>query len=128
MSAEDIYRLLLHAYPPDFRAEYEREMVVLFRDQCQESDVRTVGFWARVLWDVARSAPALRAGAWRARVSENTRTMEVIMKLAAMLTVLVGVLGVLNAGVEWGAAFTGTIGGMHALSLVLAVCASAQQA
>src|SRR6266545_3258203 len=56
MSAESIYRLLLRAYPPDFRAEYEREMVLLFRDLCRESDVRTVGFWARVLCDVARSA------------------------------------------------------------------------
>src|SRR5882672_5101914 len=121
MSAERIYRLLLRAYPPDFRAEYGGEMVLLFREQCRESDVRTVGFWARVLCDVARSAPNLRVEAWR----ENTRTMEVIMKVAAILTVLVGVLGVLNAGVEWGAAFTGTIGGMHTLSLVLAVCASA---
>src|SRR6266446_4357270 len=125
MSAERIYRLLLRAYPSDFRAEYGREMVLLFRDQCQESDVRTVGFWASVICDVARSAPALRAAAWRARVSETTRTIEVTMKLAAMLTVLVGVFGILNAMVEWGAALTGTIGGMHALALVLGVFASA---
>ena len=46
------------------------------------------------------------------------------MKLAAMLTVLVGVLGILNAGVDGGAAFMGTIGRMHALSLVLSVFAS----
>jgi len=121
MNAERFYRLLLRAYPPDFRAEYGDEMVLLFRDQCRESDVRTVGFWAAVIWDIARSAPNLRVEAWR----ENTPTMEVIMKVAAILTVLVGVLGVLNAGVEWGAAFTGTISGMHTLSLVLAVCASA---
>ncbi|HYT63830.1 MAG TPA: hypothetical protein VEL50_08010, partial [Gemmatimonadales bacterium] len=125
MSAERIYRLLLRAYPPDFRAEYGREMVLLFRDQCQESDVRTVGFWARVLCDVARSAPALRVEAWRERGRESTRTMEVTMKLAAMLTVLVGAFGILNAMVEWGAALTGTIGGMHALALVLGVLASA---
>jgi len=120
MSAEGLYRLLLRAYPPEFRAEYGREMVLLFRDQCTESDVRTVGFWARVLWDVARSAPVLRIEAW----CESTRTMEVVMKLAAMLTLLVGVLGVLNAGVDAGAAYMGTIGGMHALSLVLSVFAS----
>ena len=125
MNAERVYRLLLRAYPADFRAEYEREMVLLFRDQCQESDVRTAGFWAAVIWDIARSAPALRAEAWRTRGRENTRTIGGIMKLAAMLTVLVGVLGILNAMVEGGAAFTGTIGGMHALSLVLGVCASA---
>ncbi len=125
MSAERIYRLLLRAYPPDFRAVYGREMVLLFRDQCRESDVRTFGFWAAVIWDLARSAPALRAEAWCTRGRESTRTIEVIMKLAAMLTVLVGVFGILNAMVEWGAALTGTIGGMHALALVLGVCASA---
>src|SRR6266536_5152939 len=124
-AAERIYRLLLRAYPPDFRAEYEREMVLLLRDQCRESDVRTLGFWTAVICDVARSAPALRMEAWRTRGRVSTRTMGVIMKLAAMLTVLVGVLGILNAGVEWGAAVTGTIGGMHALSLVLGILASA---
>ncbi|HEV8382691.1 MAG TPA: hypothetical protein VGQ29_13975 [Gemmatimonadales bacterium] len=126
MSAERIYRLLLRAYPPAFRAEYGREMVLLFRDQCQESDVRTVGFWAAVISDVARSAPALRAAAWRARVSESTRTMEVVMKLAAMLTVLLGgVFGILSAVNEWVAAAKQTISGPHELSLVLGVFASA---
>jgi len=122
--AERIYCFLLRAYPPAFRAEYGREMVLLFRDQCQESDVHSVGFWARVLGDVARSAPALRLEAWLTRWSENTRTMEVIMKLAAMLTVLLGVIGVLNAGVEWGAGAAQTIQGAHAVSLMLGVFAS----
>src|SRR5882672_2460980 len=116
MSAEDIYRLLLRAYPPDFRAEYGREMVLLFRDQCRESDVRTVGFWVRVFWDVVRSAPALRA--------EATRTVEVIMKLAAMLTVLLGVFGIVNAVVEWVAGSKGAIDGRYVLAVVLAVFAS----
>lgn len=124
MSAERIFRLLLRAYPPAFRAEYGREMVLLFRDQCRESDVQTLGFWATVVWDVARSAPALRVEPWLARWNENTRTMEVIMKLAALLTVLLGVIGVLNAGVEWGAGAAQTIQGAHALSLVLGVLAS----
>ncbi len=47
------------------------------------------------------------------------------MKLAAMLTVLLGVLGILNAVVEWVAGSTGTIQGTHALSLGLGVFASA---
>lgn len=120
MSAEGVYRLLLRAYPSEFRGQYEREMMLLFRDQCRESDVRTVGFWARVLCDVARSAPALRIEAWR----ESTRTMEVTMKLAGAVTVLVGVFGILNAGIDAGAGFMTTIGGMHTLSLVLGVFAS----
>jgi hypothetical protein len=125
MSAERIYRLLLRAYPPGFRAEYGREMVVLFRDQCRESDVRTLGFWARVIHDIMKSAPALRVEAWRARAREHTRTVEVIMKLAAFLTVLLGALGILNAGIEAGAGLSGTIQGTHAVSLVLGVFASA---
>ena len=120
-SAERIYRLLLRAYPLAFRAEYEREMVLLFRDQCRESDVRSLGFWAKVFYDVARSAPALRMEAWR----QNTRTMEVIMKLAAMLTVLLGVLGILNAVVEWVAGSKGAIDGAYVLAVVLGVFASA---
>src|SRR5258707_7780174 len=97
MSAERIYRLLLRAYPPDFRGQYEREMVLLFRDQCRESDVHTVGFWAAVIWDIARSAPALRMEAWR----ESSRTMGVVMRIAAVLTVIVGVFGVVNAVIDW---------------------------
>lgn len=122
--AERIYRFLLRAYPPAFRAEYGREMVLLFRDQYREGDARTLGFWAAVIWDVTRSAPALRVEAWLTRGSESTRTMEVVMKLAAMLAMLLGVLGVLNAGVEWGASASQTIQQAHALSLALGIFAS----
>ena len=119
-AAERIYRLLLRAYPSAFRAEYGREMVLLFRDQCRESDVRTVGFWAAVIWDVARSAPALRVEAWR----ENTKPIEVIMKLAAMLTVLLGVYGVLGAAVEWVAGSRQPMSDTHVLAIVLGIFAS----
>jgi len=114
MSAEDIYRLLLRAYPPDFRAEYGREMMLVFRDQCRDGDVRTLGFWVRVFWDVMRSAPALRA--------EATRTVEVIMRLAAILTVLLGGFGILGAMNEWGAASQHA--GTYVLAIVLGVAAS----
>jgi O-antigen/teichoic acid export membrane protein len=118
MIAERIYRLLLRAYPSAFRAQYGREMVLLFRDQCQESDGRTLGFWMSIICDVARSAPALRLEAWR----ENTQRMEVVMKLAAILTVLIGLLGIMNAVVEWSAGGNGST--VHVLALVLAVFAS----
>jgi hypothetical protein len=124
-AAERIYRLLLRAYPPDFRAEYGPEMVLLFRDQCRDGDVRTLGFWTAVIWDVARSAPALRVEAWRARGMENTRTIEVTMKLPAILTVLLGVFGILSAASEWIAASKQAMEGTHALAVVLGVFASA---
>src|SRR5438093_10299267 len=47
------------------------------------------------------------------------------MQRASILALLVGVLCLMNVMVEWGAALTGTIGGMHALALVLGVFASA---
>ena len=47
------------------------------------------------------------------------------MKLAAMLTLSLGALGVLNAGVEWGASQTSSISRAHGLSLMLGVFASA---
>ena len=118
MSAERIYRLLLRACPPDFRGQYEREMTLLFRDQCRESDVRRVRFWAAVIWDIARSAPALRMEAWR----ESSRTMGVVMRIAAVLTVIVGVFGVVNAVIDWLAGGNGTT--QHVLSLVLGIFAS----
>jgi len=125
MSAERIYRLLLRAYPPDFRAVYGREMVLLFRDQCRESDVRTFGFWAAVIWDLARSAPALRAEAWCTRGRESTRTIEVIMKLAGVLAVLLGVYGGVSALTEAVAGMRGTPSGAYILAVLLGVIAAA---
>ena len=87
--------------------------------------MRTLGFWAAVICDVARSAPALRAAAWRTRGREITRTIEVIMKLAAMVTVLLGLFGILNAVIEGLAGLKGTTDGTYKLALVLGVCASA---
>ena len=123
MSAERLYRLLLRAYPPAFRAEYGREMLLLFRGQCRDGDVWSIGFWAVVIYDVARSAPALHAEEWRGRRTANTLTIEASMKLAAILMLLVGVVGILNGVIEWVGGGTGTTS--HLLAMVLAVGASA---
>ena len=125
MTAARIYRLLLRAYPPEFRAEFEREMVLLFRDQCRESDVTSLRFWAAVIWDVVRSALSQRLEAWGLCGTEHTLIIEVTMKFAAMLTVLFGVLGIGNAVVEGVAALQGTVAAGQAVSLVLGIVASA---
>ena len=115
MSAERIYRLLLRAYPAEFRAEYEREMVVLFRDQCRDGDVRTIGFWKNVLWDVLRSAPALRI--------EATSTVEVPMKIAGMLALVLGGFVIFGEIREWMAASQSA--GNYVPSIVLGIVSSA---
>jgi hypothetical protein len=122
-AAERIYRLLLRTYPADFRARYGREMILLFRDQCREADAGSPRFWAAVIWDVARSAPALRAEMWRAPGHENTGILEAIMKLAATLTVLLGAFVAVNALTE--ALGAGTPGGRYLLAIVLGALAGA---
>ena len=123
--AERLYRLLLRAYPAAFRAVYEREMTLCFRDQCREANAGTLRFWIAVIWDVAQSAPALRAEAWRARGGENTRTLGAIMKIFAMLTVLLGVFGALGAIVDGVSGQQQGFGGTHLLSVVLGALAGA---
>jgi hypothetical protein len=122
--AERIYQLLLQAYPPEFRAEYGREMALLFRDLCGEGEVRSLRFWAGIISDVARSAPALRAEAWRARGMRRTHTIEVLMKVAALLTVLLGLFVTLNAAGE-GLAGRGSMAETHVLAVALGALAGA---
>jgi len=116
MNAERIYRLLLRAYPAEFRAEFGHEMELVFRDLCRDNDARTFGFWARVCWDILRSAPALRAAA--------TRTVEGPMKVAAIFTVLVGLFGIQGEVREWVAASRQPVGGTYVLSLALGIAAT----
>lgn len=93
-AAERAYRLLLRAYPAEFRAAYGREMALAFRDlrraASDGSDAGGIRFWAWALWDVARSAPALRLEAWRARWSTDIQLEGSTMKTMAILSVLVG--------------------------------------
>jgi peptidoglycan/LPS O-acetylase OafA/YrhL len=101
MSAADrAYRLLLRAYPAAFRADYGREMVLVFRDQRRDRGVNSARFWVDMVWDVARSAPALRVEALRARWARDIQTGEDKMKTMAILAVLIGALDVANAVAE----------------------------
>jgi hypothetical protein len=124
-AAERIYHLLLRAYPPAFRSEYGPEMTQLLRDQRQMGDAGALGFWLAVVWDVAQSAPALRVEAWRARRCDSTRTLGVIMKLIAMLTVLLGVFGTANAITEGATRMRQGLEGTYLTAVVLGVVAGA---
>jgi hypothetical protein len=121
---ERFYQLLLFAYPQEFRAEYGREMAVLFRDLSREGDVGSVRFWIAIIGDVARSAPALRAAAWRDR-GKKTRTVEVLMKFVAMIAVLLGAFATANAVSEAIAGMRGTMTVTYVLTVTLGVLAGA---
>jgi putative ABC transport system permease protein len=59
--SDSMYRLLLRAYPSEFRVEYGAEMAQLFRDRCSErgntQPVRFVILWLRTVVDCAATAP-----------------------------------------------------------------------
>jgi hypothetical protein len=99
-AAERAYRLMLRAYPPGFRAAYGREMVLVFRDRRREASARGMRFWWEMIWDVARSAPALRLDAFRMRWEGDIQTGEEKMRTMAILAVLIGVAEAANALVE----------------------------
>jgi len=64
---ERLYCALLIAYPPDFRADYGAQMVVLFRDQLRAARQHGAGGTTRHLWrtaaDLLTSALAERSAA-----------------------------------------------------------------
>lgn len=105
--AERAFRLLLWAYPADFRRDYGREMTLVFRDQRRQPDARGVRFWAELLRDVGRSAPVLRVEAFGVLWNRFTQIEGEKMKLMAILAVLIGALEAANALAE---AWTGGIG------------------
>jgi len=89
-AAERVYRLLLRAYPPRFRAEYGREMTLVFRDRRREAGRASARFWLEVLDDVARSAPALHVESWRAALGADHPTTGGAMRPMAIVAVLAG--------------------------------------
>ena len=58
MISERVYRALLALYPAEHRREYVEPMVQLFRDRMRRDGggVRTLGVWARMVFDLVGSA------------------------------------------------------------------------
>ena len=65
MTADRIYRLLLHLYPRRFREEYGDEMRAAFSDMRRRHRAGGVIFWAFVLTDTFRAAGRERLEAMR---------------------------------------------------------------
>jgi hypothetical protein len=125
MSAERVYRLLLRAYPRSFRSEYGGEMMLLFRDEYRSRNSAALGFWTTMVCDVARSATSMWLDELSAHAKDYTRIVEVIMKLAGILAILLGVYGVVNALAEAVPGMRGTLGGAYILAVVLGIIAAA---
>ena len=115
ITAERTYRLLLRAYPARFRAAYEQQMLIVFRDMRRE---RRSGphFWSRIMWDTLCSAPVIRLETSLARWNEPSHHNGAIMKTTAILAMLVGALTIANASVE---GWVGGVAGHDSQTLVV---------
>ena len=125
MSAERVYGLLLRAYPREFRSEYGGEMMLLFRDVYRRKHRAALGFWLTMMWDVARSATSMWVEVLCGRVKDYTQIVEVIMKIAGVLAVLLGVYGAVSALIEAVAGMRGTPSGAYSVAVVLGIIAAA---
>jgi len=102
------YRLLLRVYPGTFRERYEREMLLLVRDQQREEGAKGALFWAALVLDVIRSAPAL----WLERRHARTGT-DIQSDGGTMMTMTMGILSILVGAMEMANALQeGWFGGM----------------
>lgn len=93
---ERIYRLLLSAYPASFRESYEREMLLVFRDQRRDGVTAHVGYWIALVADTARNAPR----EWEDQLTSNFRSEEREMKRMAIATIVVSAFELLNTAIE----------------------------
>lgn len=96
MRAERVYRNLLRAYPARFRQAYEREMLLVFRDQQREGVTGSPSYWLECVSDVVRSA----SREWRDEITTNLQTGERPMRGFAVVAVLVAAFELFNTAVE----------------------------
>jgi hypothetical protein len=96
MAGERLYRLLLRAYPAHFRDSYEREMVLVFRNQRRDGATRALSYWTGLVMDMARSAPR----EWREELSSNIHSGGVFVKTMAIVAVLVAAFELINTAAE----------------------------
>jgi hypothetical protein len=85
-----LYRLLLAAYPAEFRHEYGAHMAQVFRDRCREEQGRRRGVggsaglarvWMETILDLARTAPEEHLH----NAGRGVRLMKALLKIAAAL-------------------------------------------
>jgi hypothetical protein len=75
-------------------------MTLLFLDLRRELGARGVRFWAALVWDVVRTAPALHIAALRSRWDAEFHIEEGTMRPMAILGIVVGAFEALNAVAE----------------------------
>jgi len=116
---EWLYRLVLQLYPPDFRATFLREMVLVYRDQ-QRDGLVNARFWLTVVADATGAAPRL----WLEELYDGLLMTEATVKIMAVFAILIGGLETLNSLAESRAAAFGGRDPLSQVMLVLAIAAA----
>ncbi|MEO7458178.1 MAG: hypothetical protein ABIY52_18105 [Gemmatimonadaceae bacterium] len=98
-AAEKVFSVMLKLFPAEFRNEYGREVMLVFRDYHRDKGANVVSFWSEITWDVLKSAPALRLEVWRARRRANGSGVRMTTTMAT-LAIVIGAMQVVNATVE----------------------------
>jgi hypothetical protein len=100
LKAEKFFRVLLLAYPREFRREYEREMLTVFKD-CYRMEQERGGIyrlWARVLFDLIQSAPKEHFEKFRKENSRMKNLRNDAMALVGCLAIILVASVLLNYG------------------------------
>lgn len=92
---EWMYRLVIQLYPPAFRATFEREMVLVYRDQ-QRDGLVNARFWLSLAAEVIGTAPRL----WLEELYDGLLKTETTVKIIASFAILIGALETVNSLVE----------------------------
>jgi hypothetical protein len=91
--SNQLFQLMLRAYPREFRLEYGLDMTQLFRDCYRDiqSDglLSAIAFWRRMIWDVIRTAPLERWEALGRRHKSMKNLKSNVIGLLACVAILV---------------------------------------
>ena len=99
-SADVLYQVLLRTYPEDFRVRYAHEMTVHFHDMRRDAAGGAVGFWLGIVWDVAKTASVMRLQRAHSWWNRNIHFEEIAVLIMGILSLLVGVLELVNSFIE----------------------------
>lgn len=94
------YRVILQLYPRSFRDRFEPELIAVFRAH-RSATTPSPAFWCSIMWDVARSAPALRLEEAWAVWGRQTFMEGAAMLAMGMVAILMGGFEILGALGEW---------------------------
>jgi hypothetical protein len=98
--SNQLFQLMLLAYPREFRLEYGLEMTQLFRDCYRDIQsgglISAIVFWRRTIFDVLRTAPLERWEALERRCETMKNLKTEVLGFVACLAIIAGALGVFN--------------------------------